>query len=573
LSSGSSGYFDSAGGEALAEGDATLSERWYRNAVIYSVDARTFQDSNDDGVGDLRGLMSRIDYLSRLGVTAIWLNPLHPSPCRDGGYDVTDHFGVDPSLGSLGDFADLMNAADERGLRVILDLVLNHTSDEHPWFRSAVSDPRSPYRDWYVWSEEQPPDLEEGMVFPGVQKTTWTYSDEAGRWFHHRFYDFEPDLNIRNREVREELRKIVAFWERLGVSGFRIDAAPFVLEQTEPGGDPRRRDYEFLTELRERMSWRRGDAVFIAEAHVEQDEVIEFFGNADGAANRVQMLFAFDLNQRLMLALARRDPSVLAEALQQHQSLPRHGQWVTFLRNHDEVDLSDLTAQERDEVYAAFGPDRRHQLYERGIRRRLASMMDGDQPRLRMAYSLQFTMPGTPVLRHGDEIGMGEDLDLPERRAIRTPMQWSDTPSAGFSKAPEDRLIEPIIDEGPFSFHRVNVTDQRRDPQSLLSWFERMLNTLRECDEIGTGHHEVIEVDAPGVLAHRAEAPSGTVVFLHNLDDKPAHVGLPEQPEEEEHHPVEIFSNREYPELDLRRLELDGYGYRWMRLGRKHSRW
>jgi maltose alpha-D-glucosyltransferase / alpha-amylase len=550
-----------------------VSERWYRNAVIYSVDARTFQDSDDDGVGDLRGLMSRIDYLSRLGVTAIWLNPIHPSPLRDGGYDVTDHYGIDPSLGSLGDFADLMNAADERGLRVILDLVLNHTSDQHPWFQSALSDPRSPYRDWYVWSEEEPPDLQEGMVFPGIQEATWTYSDQASLWYHHRFYDFEPDLNIRNREVREELRKIVSFWERLGVSGFRIDAAPFVIEKTEPGGDPRSRDFPFLTELREQMSWRRGDAVFIAEANVEKDEVIEFFGNADGAANRVQMLFAFDLNQRLMLSLARRNPEVVAHALEEHQELPRHGQWLTFLRNHDEVDLSRLTPEERDEVYAAFGPDRRHQLYERGIRRRLASMMDGDGARLRMAYSLQFTMPGTPVLRHGDEIGMGEDLDLPERRAIRTPMQWSDTPNAGFSKASADRLIEPVIEEGPFSFHRVSVTDQRVDPESLLTWFERMLNTLRECEEIGTGHHAVIPVDAPAVLAHRAEAASGTVVFLHNLDDKAVEVELPLQPEEDDHHPVEVFGNREYDDLDLRRMELDGYGFRWVRIGRKHSRW
>jgi maltose alpha-D-glucosyltransferase/alpha-amylase len=254
--------------------------------------------------------------------------------------------------------------------------------------------------------------------------------------------------------------------------------------------------------------------------------------------------------------------------------LPRHAQWATFLRNHDEVDLSSLAPGERDEVFAAFGPERRHQLYERGIRRRLASMLDGDQRRLRMAYSLQFTMPGTPVLRSGDEIGMGEDLHLPERNAIRTPMQWSNAPNGGFSAADEDSLIRPLINEGPFSYESVNVTDQRRDPDSLLTWFERMLYTLRECPEVGTGSCRLVPVGAGSVLVHRADAPSGALVFLHNLGPDPATVELPEQREEREQLPtVELFSDREYGATDLRKLELDGYGFRWIRLRRTHSRW
>ncbi|MFF5235168.1 alpha-amylase family protein [Dactylosporangium sp. NPDC000521] len=550
-----------------------MSERWYRNAVIYSLDVRAFQDSNGDGVGDLQGVISRIDYLSRLGVNTVWLGPIHPSPWRDGGYDVTDHYGIHPALGSLGDFAELMNVADERGLRVMLDLVLNHTSDEHPWFTSARSDPRSPYRDWYVWSQEEPPDRTEGMVFPGVQQTTWTYCDQAGAWYHHRFYDFQPDLNICNREVRDELAKIVSFWQRLGVSGFRIDAAPFTIEQTRPGGDPTDRDYAFLTELREKTSWRRGDAVFLAEANVRRDELMEFFGDADGAANRLQMLFAFELNEALMLALAKQDPEAVQEALETLPALPRHGQWATFLRNHDEVDLSGLDEQDRQDVFDAFGPQRRHQLYGRGIRRRLAPMLDGDQRRLRMAYSLQFTMPGTPVLRYGDEIGMGENLQLPERDAIRTPMQWSATAHAGFTTADvaDDALIRPVIDDGPFSYEHVNVTDQRRDPDSLLVWFERMLHTLRECEEIGVGEHDLLPVESTSVLAHRAEAPSGTVVFVHNLTDQPVRFALP-TPIEHDGHPVEVFSDREYDRLDLGDLELDGYGFRWIRLRRTHAR-
>jgi maltose alpha-D-glucosyltransferase/alpha-amylase len=554
-----------------AEGCA-LGERWYRNGVIYSLDVRTFQDANGDGIGDLQGLISRIDYLGRLGVTTLWLSPIHPSPWRDGGYDVIDHYNIDPTLGSLGDFAELMNVADERGLRVMLDLVLNHTSEEHPWFRSACCDPRSAYRDWYVWSQDEPPDRSEGMVFPGVQQETWTYSDQAGAWYHHRFYDFEPDLNIRDPQVREELGKVVSFWERLGVSGFRIDAAPFVIEQTEPGGDPEKRDYMFLTELRETTSWRRGDAVFLAEANVPNADLMRFFGDADGAANRLQMLFAFRLNEALMLSLAREDAQAVAEALATLPALPRHGQWATFLRNHDEVDLSQLTESERQEVFAAFGPDRRQQLYGRGIRRRLATMLDGEQRQLRMAHSLQFTMPGTPILRYGDEIGMGEDLRLPERNAMRTPMQWSATTNAGFSTAPPKDLVHPVLDEGPYSYEHVNVTDQRRDPDSLLVWFERMLHTRRECEEIGIGDHTVIPVEHAHVLAHRAEAPGGSIVFVHNLADQPTHIRLPGQPGED-NGPVEVFSDREYDAPDLRDLKIDGYGYRWIRLRRTHSRW
>jgi maltose alpha-D-glucosyltransferase/alpha-amylase len=555
--------------------EPSLTDRWYRNAVIYSLDVRAFQDSNDDGVGDLRGLISRVDYLSRLGITAIWLSPIHPSPWRDGGYDITDHYNVDPSLGSLGDFAELMNVADERGLRIMLDLVVNHTSDQHPWFLSACADPRSPYRDWYVWSQEEPADRTEGMVFPGVQKETWTYSDQAGAWYHHRFHDFQPDLNTANPEVRKEIYKIVSFWGRLGVSGFRMDAAPFVIERTRAGADPSDRDYSLLTELREKTSWWRGDAVFLAEANVPPDQLELFFGNADGAANRLQMLFAFRLNEALMLSLARQEPTAVKEALASMPALPRHGQWATFLRNHDEVDLSGLPDGARQDVFEALGPDRRHQIYGRGIRRRLATMLDGCQDRLRMAYSLQFTMPGSPVLRYGDEIGMGEDLRLPERDAIRTPMQWSDTANAGFSDASSDRLVRPVIDEGDHSYRHVNVTDQRRDPDSLLTWFDRMLHTLRECEEIGVGEHHVVPVDASNVLAHRADAPAGSVVFVHNLSGEPARVCLSHSPDDHgaRQEPVEVFSNREYPELRLDDLEVDPYGYRWIRLRRTHARW
>lgn len=544
-------------------------DRWYRNSVIYSLDAGLFQDSNGDGHGDIPGLTSRLDYLSRLGVNTIWLNPIHPSPRRDGGYDITDHYGVDPRLGTLGDLAELLDNADERGLRIMLDLVLNHTSDKHPWFQHARADRDSPFRDWYVWSDTEPADRWNGQVFPGVESETWTYDETAEAWFRHRFYTFEPDLNTDNPAVRAEIRKILEFWLRLGVAGFRVDAAPMLIESRATGYARATRDYAFLRELRETLSWRRGDAVLLAEANVGDGELLEYFGEADGSATRLMMVFAFRLNQSIMLSLARQDATPIKATLRELPDLPRHAQWATFLRNHDEVDLERLTPSERREVMAQFGPEEGMQLYHRGLRRRLAPMLHGDRRRLELAYSLQFTMPGTPVIRYGDEIGMGEDLSLPERTAIRTPMQWSATANAGFSDAPAADLLTPVISAGDYRADLVNVTDQRLDPNSLLVWFERMLHTLRECEEIGGGTHDVLEIGPPHLLAHTATGSSGCMIFLHNLAPAPCRVALPAHLRREAA-PLNVAADSAYGE-DLKRdaVEVDGYGYRWIRLSRR----
>jgi maltose alpha-D-glucosyltransferase / alpha-amylase len=539
--------------------------RWYRTGVIYSLDVGLFQDANGDGIGDFQGLIARLDYLARLGVTTIWLNPIHPSPRRDGGYDITDYFGVHPRFGSLGDFAILMHEAGERGIRVMLDLVVNHTSEAHPWFQAALSDPHSPFRDWYVWSQAEPPDRFEGMVFPGVENETWSYVEQARAWYRHRFYRFEPDLNTDNPAVREEIRKIALFWMRLGVTGFRIDAAPFLIERRSRPGE---REYGYLHELRESLSWYRGDAVMLAEANVSDDELKEYFGNADGTATRVLMVFAFRLNQALVLALARRDARPVAATLRELPALPQHGQWATFLRNHDEVDLGRLTSEERQEVFREFAPDPDMQLYGRGIRRRLAPMLGGDRRRLELAYSLLLTMPGTPVIRYGEEIGMGDNLDLPEREAIRTPMQWDDTPGAGFSRADPSQLAAPLIAEGPYGYQRVNVTSQRLDPYGLLTWFERVLHALRECEEIGSGQYEVIDAGPVHVLVHRATGPLGATLFVHNLADQPCRLQLGSQRVAGQR-PLNFFADSDYgPGVDLDAVEVAGYGYRWIRLRR-----
>lgn len=546
-----------------------MSDRWYTEAVIYCLDVDTYADSDGDGVGDIRGLIGRLDYLARLGVTCLWLHPVHPSPGRDDGYDVTDFYNVNPKLGTLGDFAELLHQAGNRGIRVIMDLVVNHTSDEHPWFVDARSSPDSPYRDWYVWSETEPPDRRQGMVFPGEQDETWSYDETAGAWYYHRFYRFQPDLNLGNPAVREEIKKIVAFWLQLGVAGFRIDAAPFILERPRPGVAEPAKDFEFLTEMRQHAQWRRGDSVLLAEANVEPGALSVYFGDSGGSANRLHMLFDFLLNGRLMLALARRDPEPIIEALRDTPALPRGAQWATFLRNHDEIDLSRLTAEQREDVYREFGPAEHMRLYNRGIRRRLAPMLGNDRRRIELAYALQFSLRGTPVLRYGEEIGMGEDLSLPGREAIRTPMQWSLLPNAGFSSAPAGRLIRPVVGRGEYGYKKVNVTAQRRDPESLLAWFERMIRTLREAPEIGSGDCSHVDVPCPpGVLAHCARGTTGTMLFLHNLGNRPATVNLGCLAGEAEQ-PNDVLADQDYGDPgDLSGLKLAGYGYRWIRLRR-----
>ncbi|MFC7550627.1 alpha-amylase family protein [Plantactinospora sp. GCM10030261] len=549
-----------------------MSDRWYSEAVVYCLDIDTFADSDGDGVGDIRGLIGRLDYLARLGVTCIWLQPVHPTPDRDDGYDATDFYTVDPRFGSLGDFAELLHQAKNRGIRVIIDLVVNHTSNEHPWFVSACSSPDSPYRDWYVWSDHEPADRHQGMVFPGEQRETWTYDRTAKAWYYHRFYKFQPDLNFGNPEVREEIKKIVSFWLQLGVSGFRIDAVPFIIEMTDPGNPNSPKDFEFLTELRQHVQWRKGDAMLLAEANVEPDELPVYFGDGGGSANRLHMLFDFMLNGRLMLAMAREDPEPIIDGLRDTPKLPEGAQWATFLRNHDEIDLSRLTTDQQEEVFAKFGPKEEMQLYGRGIRRRLAPMLGNDRRHIELAYALQFSLRGTPVLRYGEEIGMGEDLSLPGRAAIRTPMQWSPGPNAGFSTAEAEKLVRPVIDKGDFGYRRVNVTAQRGDSGSLLAWFERMIRTLREAPEIGAGSTTHIdEAMPPGVLAHRADGPTGTMVFLHNLGTKDVTVDLGSLYAEADM-PNDVLTDRPYePAGKLDALHLGGHGYRWIRLCRNAS--
>jgi maltose alpha-D-glucosyltransferase/alpha-amylase len=537
---------------------------WYKNAVIYCLDVETFMDSNGDGVGDFQGLTDRLDHIEALGATCIWLLPFYPTPNRDNGYDVTDFYAVDPRLGTLGDFVAFTHAARDRGLRIIVDLVANHTSIDHPWFQDARRSPSSRYRDWYVWSKEKPENIHEGVIFPGVQEATWTYDDVAGAWYMHRFYKHQADLNIANPEVREELDRVMGFWLQLGVSGFRLDAVPFLIEHRglPKHEQPQRDPHEYLSHLRDFLSWRKAEAILLAEANIPMDQVDEYFGPS---GDRMHLIFNFMLNQHVFLSFVRKDAEPIRKVMRDTPCIPFEGQWASFLRNHDEIDLGRLSDAERQEVFVAMGPEPHMQAYERGIRRRLAPMLSGDERRLKLAFSLMFALPGTPVLWYGDEIGMGDDLSQPERNSVRTPMQWSDEQNAGFSTASPNALIRPVVSSGPFDYRKINVASQRDRHGSLMEELERLIRVRRACPEVGWGAVRIIDTAVSSVLALRYEWRGGALVILHNFADEPAEVQLCLEGADQLRPLFCDVDDREMRAAEAP-IPLNPYGFRWFRV-------
>ncbi|HUG13722.1 MAG TPA: alpha-amylase family protein [Thermomicrobiales bacterium] len=543
-----------------------MSDLWYENAIIYCLDVETFMDSDGDGIGDFKGLTRRLDYLSSLGVTCLWLMPCFPTPNNDDGYDVTDYCAIDPRLGTLADFVEFTREAADRGMRVIVDLVANHTSDEHPWFQAARRDPESPYRDYYVWREDDPGDTSHEVVFPGEQDGIWSFDDEAGAWYLHHFYHFQPDLNMTNPKVRDELRRTMGLWLQLGVSGFRVDAAPFLIN---PLGVDRSVDvhdtHVYLEDMREFLSHRQGDAIMLGEVDVGPTQIAEYFGEG----NEFQLLFNFLLNRDLFLSLAIESPDPLRLSLEELPSIPNLGQWVNFLRHHDELNLSRLTEQERQTVFKAFALDEDMQIYDRGLRRRLAPMLKGNRRRLELAYSLLFSLPGTPMIFYGEEIGMGENLDVPARGSVRTPMQWSSAPNGGFSTANAADLVRPMRAEKPYGYRGANVTDQRQERNSLLNWMAHLIRARKECPEFGWGDAEIIRTDVPSVLAQRSHWKDGGVaVAAHNFSREACDVTL-ELPGHTPDEVIDLLGDRDYERMrgNSFQMRMEGYGYRWMRLG------
>lgn len=558
-------------------------ELWWKTAVIYCLDVETFMDWDDDGIGDLEGLVQRIDHLADLGVTCLWLMPFYPTADRDDGYDITDFLGVDPRLGDLGDLVRLIRTAQDRGIRVIADLVVNHTSAQHPWFKAARRSTSSPYRDYYVWRSTPPPDTSDQVVFPDQEDSIWTLDEASGEYYRHRFYRHQPDLNTANPAVRDEIAKTVGFWTQLGLSGFRVDAVPFFLSDTaKHPGDDITDPHDYLRDLRAFLHRRRGDAILMGEVNLPYDEQRLYFGDSDGDGtsdgDELTLQFDFVGMQQLYLALARQDAGPIADALRARPAIPRDAQWATFVRNHDELTLDKLSDDERAEVFAAFGPDPDMQLYGRGLRRRLPPMLAGDPRRIRMVYSLLFSLPGTPVLFYGEEIGMGENLAVEGRMAVRTPMQWSDARNGGFSRAAPSRLPGPVV-EGGYGPEHVNVADQRRDPDSLLSFVGMLVRRYRESPELGWAERaEILDQPHPGVLAHRCTWEDGSMVAVHNLTDEAVTVPLVltdlTDDEAASARLVDLLQDGECA-VDARgrvALELPAYGYRWLRVVRAGDR-
>jgi trehalose synthase len=539
---------------------------WWKNAIVYCLDVETFLDGDGDGCGDLRGLIERVDYLAGIGVSCLWLMPFFPSPSRDDGYDITDFYNVDPLLGSLGDFVVFLRTARNRGMRVIIDLVVNHTSDRHPWFRSARASRHSPFRDFYVWRDEPPEEPSAAPVFPDAEDSIWSWDRKARQWYLHHFYAHQPDLNIENSSVRDEIAKIVGFWLELGVDGFRIDAVPFLLEAEGNPGDIPLDPHAFLKHLQAFISRRRGDAVLLGEVNVAPKALRGYFGDAEG--DELKMLFNFPVMQAMYLALARQDARPLARSLERLPEIPEDCQWGIFVRNHDELTLDQLSDDERFEVFEAFGPEQDMQLYGRGLRRRLPPMLDGDAQRVRMVYSLLFSLPGTPVLFYGEEIGMGENLAVEGRMSVRTPMQWSDEPSAGFSVAKPSRLRRPVV-EGRFGPMAINVAEQRRDPQSLLNWMERMIRRRHETPALGWGASRVLASGDHSVFAHRKDWEGTTVLLVHNLASEPRSVRIDVDTGPGHNQVVDLLDqSRAVTAMDegCLELKLEGYGFRWFRV-------
>jgi maltose alpha-D-glucosyltransferase/alpha-amylase len=546
------------------------SDLWWKNAVVYCLDVETFLDSDSDGCGDLPGLIERLDYLGGLGVTCLWLMPFYPSRQRDDGYDITDFYGIDGRFGTPGDFAEMIRTAADRGIRVIADLVVNHTSDEHPWFQSG-RDRESPFHDFYVWAGEKPAEKPGDVVFPDREKSNWAYDPKARQWYLHRFYSHQPDLNIANGAVRDEIAQVVGYWLVQGLAGFRVDAVPFLIEPVGLRERALPDPHDFLRDLRRFIGRRRGDAILMGEVNLPPEQQRAFFGDGDG--DELHMVLSFVVNQAMYLALARGDATPLREALESLPKIPEDCQWANFVRNHDELTLDKLSDEERAEVFAAFGPDPELQLYGRGLRRRLPTMVGGDERRMRMLYSLAFSLPGTPVLFYGEEIGMAENLEIAGRYSVRAPMQWSSERNGGFSVVEDGGVLcRPVVDAEGWSPALVNVAAQRRTDGSLLNWMERLIRRRRECPELGWGRCTLLDAGHSAVLAHRADWDGSTILAVHSFADEWLEARLRLEPGIEE--VVDLLEEGRFvPDAEATvTVPLDPYGYGWFRLRREGQR-
>lgn len=531
---------------------------WYKTAIFYAVIVEAFKDGNRDGIGDFVGLTEKLDYIYSLGVTCIWLLPFYPTKGRDNGYDVVDYYNVDPRLGRMEDFEHFVHEAKSRGLKVIIDLVVHHSSDEHEWFQRAKKGDDK-YKDYYVWTEEVPSGQQAPSAFPGIEAGVWQFDPTAKKFFYHSFYHFEPDLNVANPDVQEEIDKIMTFWMEKGIDGFRMDAATLMfykkgLDGTEVTED---KAAEMLEHWNNLVSSINPEAIILGEADVTIPEIPLYFGRG----GRMQLLYNFLLNRYIFLALARQESQPITEFIKKLPVPPFTAQWVNFLRNHDELNIEKLTKKEQEEVFDAFAPEQGMRVYDRGIRRRLAPMLGGDTRRLKMAYSLLFALPGAVMLLYGDELGMGDDLHLPERMSVRIPMQWDSSLNAGFSESDPSTLVRSVVTEGDFRSEKVNVAGQGDDSGSMLNHIRNLAMVQKAHPHVGHGTYRMLTVTPTQVLGMAYDWEGRIMITLHNLSEEPVTVQLDEYKYASLE---EFYSDGVYNKEELAdNVSLHGYGYRW----------
>ena len=541
---------------------------WFKRAVFYEVLIRGFSDSNGDGTGDLKGLTSKLDYLQWLGVDVVWLLPIYESPLRDGGYDISDFMKVLPEFGDLGDFVELVDEAHKRGMRIIADLVMNHSSDQHPWFQASRADPTGPYGDYYVWSDTDEPYSEARIIFVDTEKSNWTWDPVREQFFWHRFFSHQPDLNYDNPRVQTEMIEVLKFWLDMGIDGFRLDAVPYLFEREGTNGENLPETHEFLRRVRKEVDELYPDRVMLCEANQWPQDVVEYFGDPE-TGDECQMAFHFPLMPRLFMAVRRESRYPISEILANTPAIPQNCQWGIFLRNHDELTLEMVTDDERDYMYTEYAKDPRMKSNV-GIARRLAPLLENSRDQIELFTGLLLSLPGSPVLYYGDEIGMGDNIYLGDRDGVRTPMQWNADRNAGFSTADPQRLYLPTILDPVYGYQAINVEAQMRSTSSLLNWTRNMLAVRRQHPVFGMGSYDELSTSNPSVLAFVREFGDDKVLCVNNLSRFPQPVELDLQ-SFEGRIPVEMTGHVRFPRIGELPylLSLPGHGFLWFALNQE----
>jgi maltose alpha-D-glucosyltransferase/alpha-amylase len=537
---------------------------WFKTAVFYEIHTRAFFDANGDGSGDFRGLSEKLDYLQWLGIDCIWLLPFYRSPLRDGGYDISDFFTIQPDYGTVDDVRDFIEAAHQRGIRVIADLVMNHTSSDHPWFQEARSSPDSPKREWYVWSETVRRYEDARIIFVDTESSNWTWDDSAQAYYWHRFFSHQPDLNYENPEVQEAMLEVLRFWLDLGMDGFRLDAVPYLYEREDTNCENLPATHEYLKRVRAEIDAKYPDRVLLAEANQWPADVVQYFGEGDG--DECHMAFHFPVMPRMFMALRREEARPIYEILRQTPDIPSKCQWGLFLRNHDELTLEMVTDEERDYMYGEYAKDPRMKINV-GIRRRLAPLLDGGRDEMELMHAILFSLPGSPVLYYGDEIMMGDNVYLGDRDGVRTPMQWTGDRNGGFSRADFAQLYAPPLMDPVYGFQAINVEAQLRTPTSLLRWMRRFISLRKEHPVFGLGTYEPLEPSNMRIFAHLRSYEDDLMLCVHNLARSAQAVEL-DLSEYAGRVPVEVFGRSRFPAIgDLPYLlTLAPRGFYWFQL-------